>query len=1076
MTTELTGPIRPSRDETGLQNLSEYERQIYEANRPRKLTMDEINDIASVMPNVFGAIEALRVNNTRQVRNWLRRYLQEIVITPLGIPALKAEIYRQFEKSRVQPGTTVGITSAEAIGAQTSQMTLNSFHYSGAAKNVSYGVSAINELMNASVIRKHPAATIQFKDPNITFDDIYKYKRADIVGLTLNKLLLAPPTIDQPAMILGDQEPWWYQSFRLLVDPKIPYLNPNGGQEGMSTWMAELELNVDMLYAFRVTPEDIAHAISPSSGYVVRCAFSPIYTKEQRDEYLDPVTNETYVTIRQVPKAVIHVFTIDNNLQRAKALNDDSKSILTTEELSLIFLKTVFNPLLSSTLVKGVSGIKGLDPVERPILSLIRQELLQAPTYQAQVTKDGKKVVVRGSVWDIIYNKINLHITGIDRSRVKDLMVAVGITVIQENNDILRVIVPLRESFTDPVLSQANSQANEKVEKRDVLSPTGLVKYYLNIDAKDAKEYERKQKEKIKADPSLVLKIGVRRPDTPLYNLAYRFHADVEGINLITLLNREDVDPYHTYSNNMYEILFLFGVEATRSFLINDMKNVVSFDDQYVNPRHIMLLVDFMTRFGSIGKIMRSNLKTQNIQDALTEASNEKAATVLLSHASVGSAQGTKGVSSSLMVGVSVPVGTGSVNVLYDKKKAEEYLKALKEKTAERDKTAGKAKAPNVEVEKDAPDAPISADELTTALDGLVYEPDFQINGDDDEEYTNMFLQRDREQAAKEVGKEVAATKDVTVQTGVTLPPNPRNDQLIAPTPVISETLVDVLSSATTVDCVPKVTTKYTTTVQPVNIPQTSLSGGVTTVGLSTGGVTQGTTQPTELQEGGWLNTITQNLSNELVSGFPYTPQLFRKTTDTSIYNKLLVNKEIVFSLTTEAHFKQILKGLQEFAISNGLSIIADVNGTNVTDATAGGGGMVINLLGIAKTINAVELNPINFRALEHNVRLYPQQGTEVRFYNTSFLNLNLSGDILFIDPPWGGVEYEKQNKVKLYLDNKDLNDIIIDKLLSFTIIVAKVPNNYDFEAFYRVMDEGKVKYRVMSVGKDRYKVIYVTG
>ena len=108
---------------------------------PRKLTKNEIQDILSVIPELKSASTETAEYNRKSMLNTINEMLSEIVITPLAIEDMKSEILRQFEESLIAPGTVVGVTAAEALGQQITQGALNSFHQSGSAKNVTYGVS-----------------------------------------------------------------------------------------------------------------------------------------------------------------------------------------------------------------------------------------------------------------------------------------------------------------------------------------------------------------------------------------------------------------------------------------------------------------------------------------------------------------------------------------------------------------------------------------------------------------------------------------------------------------------------------------------------------------------------------------------------------------------------------------------------------------------------------------------------------------------------------------------------------------------------------------------------------------------
>ncbi len=71
-----------------------------------------------------------------------------------------------FIKSLVEPGEMVGIIAAQSIGEPTSQMTLNTKHFSGVASKgtVTMGVPRINEIISCSKTIKSPQMIVYFKD------------------------------------------------------------------------------------------------------------------------------------------------------------------------------------------------------------------------------------------------------------------------------------------------------------------------------------------------------------------------------------------------------------------------------------------------------------------------------------------------------------------------------------------------------------------------------------------------------------------------------------------------------------------------------------------------------------------------------------------------------------------------------------------------------------------------------------------------------------------------------------------------------------------------------------------------
>ncbi|HMP28055.1 MAG TPA: hypothetical protein PKD85_00560, partial [Saprospiraceae bacterium] len=67
---------------------------------------------------------------------------------------------------------------------------------------------------------------------------------------------------------------------------------------------------------------------------------------------------------------------------------------------------------------------------------------------------------------------------------------------------------------------------------------------------------------------------------------------DTQGTNLLEILSQPNIDTTRTISDEMWEIYKIFGIEAARKFLIEEITRILSFDGTYINPRHICLLVD----------------------------------------------------------------------------------------------------------------------------------------------------------------------------------------------------------------------------------------------------------------------------------------------------------------------------------------------------------------------------------------------------------------------------------------------------------------------------------------------------
>ena len=115
----------------------------------------------------------------------------------------------------------------------------------------------------------------------------------------------------------------------------------------------------------------------------------------------------------------------------------------------------------------------------------------------------------------------------------------------------------------------------------------------------------------------------------------------------------------------MWEIYEIFGIEATRQFLIDEFMNVVSSDGTYINERHVKLLVDVMTQHGIITSISRYGMKKDN-SGPIAKASFEQSLDNFVKASFFSEDEKLNSVSSNIMCGRKANIGTGMCNLLQD--------------------------------------------------------------------------------------------------------------------------------------------------------------------------------------------------------------------------------------------------------------------------------------------------------------------------------------------------------------------------------------------------------------------------
>lgn len=153
---------------------------------------------------------------------------------------------------------------------------------------------------------------------------------------------------------------------------------------------------------------------------------------------------------------------------------------------------------------------------------------------------------------------------------------------------------------------------------------------------------------------------------------------------------------------------------------------------------------------------------------------------------------------------------------------------------------------------------------------------------------------------------------------------------------------------------------------------------------------------------------------------------------------KIQVVKETVYSLSR--------KDSTDFLKTYISKHFTDTNNLIITDSSANVGGNSISFCEYFKFVNSVEIDNKTSKALENNLNLYNRNNFKI--YNNDYLEIQnkLVQDIVFFDPPWGGLNMNKKDKIDIKLGEMSLNDIILNFKILPTGIIIKVPNNYLYD------------------------------
>ncbi|KAH2698625.1 hypothetical protein KXV51_002839 [Aspergillus fumigatus] len=219
---------------------------------------------------------------------------------------------------------------------------------------------------------------------------------------------------------------------------------------------------------------------------------------------------------------------------------------------------------------------------------------------------------------------------------------------------------------------------NHKRFKADDLkfrSTNSHIHIYMDIDPASKASLSKTEIAATSADPFLRLKhlkrilpdiqvLGhpqanraiIRTDDTSSTNTLL-----VEGYGLKECMTTLGVNGLRTSTNNVMEMRDVLGIEAARVTIVQEISEVMK--DMGIDPRHMQLLADVMTYKGEVLGITRFGLAKMR-DSVLQLASFEKTADHLFDAGGAGRTDLIEGVSECIIMGKTVSLGTGAMEVV----------------------------------------------------------------------------------------------------------------------------------------------------------------------------------------------------------------------------------------------------------------------------------------------------------------------------------------------------------------------------------------------------------------------------
>jgi DNA-directed RNA polymerase II subunit RPB1 len=207
-----------------------------------------------------------------------KRLILEHGLNRLAFDNIIGGVESRFIAAQANPGEMVGVLAAQSIGEPATQMTLNTFHFTGvSAKNVTLGVPRLKEILNVSQNIRTPSMTVYQLPENTGDKESAKLLRSRVQHTNLRSV--------------AETCELWYDP--VIEDTIIPedadmvesyFIIPEDGDQDLSAhskWLLRITLSRPKLLDKGLNIQDVASKIKSTYGKDLSIIFSDINADEQ---------------------------------------------------------------------------------------------------------------------------------------------------------------------------------------------------------------------------------------------------------------------------------------------------------------------------------------------------------------------------------------------------------------------------------------------------------------------------------------------------------------------------------------------------------------------------------------------------------------------------------------------------------------------------------------------------------------------------------------------------------------------------------------------------------------------------
>ena len=143
----------------------------------------------------------------------------------------------------------------------------------------------------------------------------------------------------------------------------------------------------------------------------------------------------------------------------------------------------------------------------------------------------------------------------------------------------------------------------------------------------------------------------------------YTFETSLTDLEKVFYVVEKVAD---VYTNDVWRIYCTLGIEAARSAYLIEIRNILAFYGIYVNVRHILLVIDWMTHIGTPTPFTRHGIRNVD-ESPLKRGTFEEVVSVFTDAAVYNETDNLHGVSERIIAGLAPKIGTASTEIILDK-------------------------------------------------------------------------------------------------------------------------------------------------------------------------------------------------------------------------------------------------------------------------------------------------------------------------------------------------------------------------------------------------------------------------